>query len=277
MSEDILVQPSAAKSTAEGDDHRVVYDAAALYHLAFSYRDFAAEVAFLVEAFRARWGRPPRTFFDLAAGPAWHAIEMGRLGVEVHALDRSASMAKFATEWARSQGVELSYMVADMVAFEPLADIELAGCMLRSSSYLCSDADFIAHLRAVARCMVQGGLYVIEMARPPEAGAEPAKSVWSQSDATGTLDAIWQELPGSFEPKARTRRYKLRLAYQPKIGKAAVVEDTALQRDYSQAQLQALVAQSGVFSVEQVFGDVDASIGVDHPDAWRIVAILKKR
>jgi SAM-dependent methyltransferase len=276
MSQDTLTRRPARAPAEEGHDHRVVYDAAALYHLAFSYRDFAAEARFLVEVFRTRWGRAPRTFFDLAAGPAWHAIEVGRLGVESHALDRSAAMARFATEKARQQGIGLSYMVADMVAFEPPAAIELAACMLRSSSYLCRDEDFIAHLRSVARALLPGGIYVLEMARPPELGAPPALSEWTTSDESGVLDARWQEV-GEPDLQTRTRQYKLHLVYQPTVGEPLVVEDVARQRDYSRAELQALVEQSELFDVDQTLGDVDLSIGFDHPDAWRLVAILRRR
>lgn len=254
----------------------MVYNAAALYHLAFSYRDFAAEAAFLSQVFAARFGRAPRTFFDLAAGPAWHAIEMGRRGVETHALDLSAEMARFATAKAKHDGITLHYVVADMVEFEPPpVPIELAACMLRSSSYLCSDADFVGHLRSVARTLVPGGLYVLEMARPPEPGAPPALSVWDARDDHGALDARWEEV-GELDAQTRTRRYKLRLAYTPQTGEPTTVEDTARQRDYSRDQLLELVRQSGVFQVEQTLGDLDFAIHDHHPEAWRLVAILKR-
>jgi len=138
------------------------------------------------------------------------------------------------------------------------------------------DDDFIGHLRSVARCLVPKGLYVIEMARPPEPGDPPAVSVWSTRDDNGVLDAKWEE-QGAPDLRARTRRYKLRLAYKPSNGAPTVVEDTAQQRDYSREQLQALVERSGVFRIDQILGELDASIDYDHPDAWRIVAILERR
>ena len=56
--------------------HASVYGAPALYDLAFGYRDFARECAFLRGVYERRWGRPPQSFLELAAGPARHALQM---------------------------------------------------------------------------------------------------------------------------------------------------------------------------------------------------------
>src|SRR5688572_16475392 len=60
--------------TAPVHNHEELYRHARVYDVAFGYRDFAAEVAFL-RACHARWGTGATdSFLEVAAGPGVHAI-----------------------------------------------------------------------------------------------------------------------------------------------------------------------------------------------------------
>ena len=85
-------------------EHATIYDAAALYDLAFSYRDFPREARFLRQLYAKRVGREPVSFLELAAGPARHALEMRAEGLDVVALDLSTAMAKHAQRRAQERG-----------------------------------------------------------------------------------------------------------------------------------------------------------------------------
>lgn len=56
--------------------HEAIYANAALYDLAVSYRDYALECRCLGDLYQLRRRRAPRSFLELAAGPAAHSVEM---------------------------------------------------------------------------------------------------------------------------------------------------------------------------------------------------------
>src|SRR5262245_37216666 len=119
--------------------HALVYGAPALYDLAFSYRYFARECSFLRGVYERRRGRPLRSFLELAAGPARHALGMCVAGVRATALDLSPKMAAYTATRAGELGLLLPYLVADMTAFETDDRFDLAASMLCSASYLLTD------------------------------------------------------------------------------------------------------------------------------------------
>ena len=51
-----------------------VYADPELYELAFGFRDFDAEAAFLARMCRTHAGRAMRSVLELGAGPAWHSV-----------------------------------------------------------------------------------------------------------------------------------------------------------------------------------------------------------
>jgi len=129
--------------------HAAVYAAPALYDLAFGYRDYARECDFLRRAHDMFRGQPPRSFLELAAGPARHALEMAAAGVHAVALDRSPEMAAYATAKAGDRGLTLPYLVADMKSFAHPDTFDLVASMLCSGTYLLTDDAFAAHLDRV--------------------------------------------------------------------------------------------------------------------------------
>lgn len=260
------------------DCHVEIYEAAALYDLAFSYRDYDREVGFLRRVFEDRRGRPPARFLELAAGPARHALGMAAAGVASTGLDLSPAMAGYARELARSQNTALSYVTADMRSFELGDRFDLAACMLCSATYLLTDQDIVAHLRAVAACLSADGLYVLELPHPDDLdGPGTTKDAWTVQTETGTLDVTWRELDDqAAAPDPAIRTCLARLAFTPKAGSAVVVEQRAPQRLLRRGELERLVAASGVFAVEAVWGALDPEVPLEDAGAWRMVAVLRQ-
>jgi SAM-dependent methyltransferase len=255
-----------------------VYDAPALYDLAFGYRNYAHEASFLRGVYERRRQRPPRSFLEIAAGPARHALAMAALGLEVAALDRSPAMAAHARRTAAEQGVELPYVVDDMAAFALPRSFDLAACMIASASYLLRDEDFVAHLRCVRAVMARGGIYVIELAHPSELdGAAKTKDTWTMRDAGGELDVAWISREESFDPADKTKVHHVRMIYRPHAGDPVVLEDESRQRGFSRADIEALVAAAGGFEIEGLLGALDEAVALDAEGAWRMVVVLGAR
>ena len=253
-------------------EHSTIYDAAALYDLAFSYRDFAKEARFLRELHTRRLGRKPHSFLELAAGPGRHAQEMCRAGLEVAALDLSPAMAAHCQRQARQRGLSFPYVVGDMTSFQLERQFELIACMLCSATYLLTDEQFLRHLSCVRSALADGGLYVLELPHPDEASEAKTSSEWKVRDERGELAVQWRE-SSSVE---RLLTVDVRLEYRPNDGGAPhVVTDRGRQRDLTEAQLRALAEAAG-FVVGDLFGALDESIGLHDSRAWRMVAVLRK-
>jgi len=99
-----------------------VYGDPALYELAFGFRDFDAEAAFLARLCRAHGSGAMRSVLELGAGPAWHSVScVTTQGPCVAvALDNAPAMLERASRRARDAGCEGSVAVVrgDMTAFD---------------------------------------------------------------------------------------------------------------------------------------------------------------
>ncbi|MBK6694400.1 MAG: class I SAM-dependent methyltransferase [Myxococcales bacterium] len=253
--------------------HRAIYDAAHLYELAFDFRDFAAEVRFLEDAFVSRRGRPLRSFLELAAGPARHAIELGARGIDVAALDLSPSMRNLALLRAAERGVSLDYTLGDMVAFARTPRVDLAANMLSSATYILSDERFVAHLRAVGAALVADGMYVIELPHPSGLeGRSTVQESWTVSRPAGVIDVSWST--GSTRGSIST--CVARMNFRSPTGAVLEIEDEADERIFRVEEIERFAAASGCFTVEAVRGALREDTALDEPAAWRLVVILKK-
>jgi hypothetical protein len=254
--------------------HATIYEAAALYDLAFSYRDFPRESRFLCTLYEARRGRQPESFLELAAGPARHALEMQASGVSASALDVVPEMAEYAQKKAAERGLELDYLVADMTRFETARRFDLAACMLCSATYLLTDAAFRSHLGAVHAALAEGGMYVLELPHPGELERPKTKGKWTIRDAAGELFVEWIEDETARD--GNTWLARVRLEYRPLEGGAArIVSDASRQRDFTRAEIESFAAETG-FIVEDVLGALDENIALDHEKAWRMLVVLRR-
>lgn len=254
--------------------HRTLYQHAALYDLAFSYRDYVAESRCLREMYERRRGRAPRSFLELAAGPAAHAMEMAAAGLEVVALDIAPQMAAYARDRAQARGLALPYAVADMVEFAPPGSFDLAACMLCSASYLLTDDAVLSHFASVRAALAPDGMYWLELTHPEElSGSAKSKNTWKMRDAAGELDITWGGEPAS--AAGGIFQAEVSFVYRPFDGSSpVVVEDEARQRVFTHAQFVGLAQQSG-FVVEATRGGFDESIELDSPRATRMIVLLR--
>lgn len=253
--------------------HASVYGAPALYDLAFGYRNYARECDFLRRLHDMQCGQPPRSFLDLAAGPARHALEMAAAGVRAAALDLSPEMAAYATAKAGERGLTLPYLVADMTSFAHPDTFDLVANMLCSATYLLTDDAFVAHLDRVHAVLADGGLYLMEL--PDPSFRNKTKSTWTARDAAGELDVRWLD---EDTPDPRILRARVRLEYKPLNGSPpTLVEDEALQRLYGLTDIEALIARRGGFQIDGLLGALDEGVPLDDEAAWHMLVILKKR
>jgi len=267
--------PRCTLWTLEG--HPGIYAAAAAYELAFGYRDFAAEVSALTEWATAVSGRPPGSVLELAAGPAWHAIEFASRGTDATALDLSASMCARARERAAQRGVPLAVTRADMRDFSLGRRFDLAITMLDSTTHLLGIDDMIAHLRAVARHLSDGGSYIIEMSHPAEYLTPDRRTVaeWSAADGNRRVSVRWGSSADSIDPITLITQVSVAIDYMPGDAQPVTIEEIQPSRFWPATELAAAVRIAGGFTLAGRYGSFDGT-PADSPAAWRMITVLRR-
>ena len=257
-----------------------LYDEPELYDLAFSYRDVSAEVDIVEAWYERRRAERPARVLELAAGPAAHAIEFGRRGAKVTALDSSAAMRIYAGRRAREQGVALETVDADMVRFRiPRRRFDLAMVMLDSASHILDLDAMVSHLGSVGAHLVPGGLYVMEMSHPADflAGSPKTQSRWRLTRGARHVDVRFTSPLGAFDPATQVWDCRISVKVTER-GRTRVLRDHMALRRWTAAEVEAAARLAGNLRLVERHGsfDVDGPFGADDPGEWRMISVLER-
>ena len=160
------------------------YSAPRYYEIAFDMNR-KQEVDFLVHCFRTYGRRPVRTVLDIACGTGPHLIRLAERGYRMSGLDLSPENIDFLRERAADKGLAVDLHVGDMTRFRLPRPVDAAICMQDSQGHLLTNDQLLAHLRAVARNVRRGGLYIFDRYMA-SSWTNPARS-WSWSRRRGGL------------------------------------------------------------------------------------------
>src|SRR5262249_15274202 len=120
------------------------------------------EVDFLVHCFKRFAARPVRRVVDIACGTGPHLMRLADRGYQMSGLDLSPRNVQFLRERLARKGHEGELVVGDMTDFRLARPVDAAVCMQDSQGHLLKTEQLVAHLKAVARCLRRGGLYVFD-------------------------------------------------------------------------------------------------------------------
>jgi SAM-dependent methyltransferase len=258
--------------------HETYYSHAEIYDIAFDFRDVPRECDCLSRVFEQSNGNSPRSFLELAAGPALHSREFAGRGLTVAALDLSRDMVEYGQQQARRQGVSFSYEQGDMISFDLGRFFDLAAILMDSTSYLLDNDVVLAHLNCVADHLNSGGLYILEMGHPRYVFNTEGKveNRWEMSRGDKTVETIWGHDSDEFDPISQITNTKVTVNVTAG-GQTYKLEETAPQRSFTANEFEALVRASGRFTIAAIFGAVDDSISFSNEkEAWRMVPVLQR-
>ncbi|HEU5323529.1 MAG TPA: class I SAM-dependent methyltransferase [Methylomirabilota bacterium] len=160
------------------------YSAPRLYEIAFDMNR-KGEVDFLVHCFRRFARRRVRRVLDIACGTGPHLARLADRGYDMAGLDLSPRNVEFLRRRLADRGRRADLVVGDMTDFRLGRPVDAAICMQDSQGHLLTNAQLVAHLRAVARAVRPGGLYVFDRYMA-SSWTNPARS-WSWSRRRGRL------------------------------------------------------------------------------------------
>jgi SAM-dependent methyltransferase len=226
------------------------YSAPRLYEIAFDLNR-KAEVDFLVHCFRRYARRRVRRVLDIACGTGPHLARLADRGYRMIGLDLSPRNIEFVRERLAARGHEGEAIVGDMTDFRLARPVDAAICMQDSQGHLLTNAELLAHLRAVARTLGPGGLYVFDRYMA-SSWTNPARS-WSWSRRRGGLivRASFSALE-HVNPVSQIFREHMTLE-AVENGARRVYRQTHLSRMVFPQELRALVELSGGFEFVQWF------------------------
>jgi SAM-dependent methyltransferase len=280
------------------------YRNARAYDIIFGDRDFADECHFLewcldhfgltisdvgwkADAQAKSKIENPKSFLELAAGPARHAREFAKRGWRTVALDLSQDMLDYAGEGAAREGVTIEMVAGDMTDFTLREPVALAANLMESLTHLVTNEQVVDHFRAVSRNLLPGGIFVIEMAHPDTIWRDSLPNMWRSRSTDSDLftgepytevDVLFGSADDPYDWITQqwlvTTRLTIREAGQPEY----VVEQHHPHRWYLAQELRALIDLSGAFSQAWWFGNMAVPPPAldNSEESDRMIVVLRK-
>jgi SAM-dependent methyltransferase len=226
------------------------YTAPRLYEIAFDMNR-KGEVDFLVHCFKRFARRPVRRVLDIACGTGPHLVRLAERGYRMTGLDLSPKNVEFLQERLADKGIEGDVVVGDMTDFRLARPVDAAICMQDSQGHLLTNTQLVAHLRAVARNLPRGGLYIFDRYMA-SSWTNPARS-WSWSRRRGGLivRASFSAL-NDVDPVSQVFKEHMTLE-AVENGTRRVYRQTHMSRMVFPQELRSLVDLAGGFEFVQWF------------------------
>jgi SAM-dependent methyltransferase len=229
---------------------RGLYGAPRLYEIAFDLNR-KAEVDFIDHCFRRFARRRVRRVLDIACGTGPHLLRLAARGYRMTGLDLSPSNIEFLRERARQKGFQPRLVLDDMTDFRLSGPVDAAICMQDSQGHLLTNDQIVAHLRAVARAVAPGGLYVFDRYMA-SSWTNPARSWrWSRRRGHLVVRASFSALH-DLDPVSQVFRERMQFE-TVENGTRRRYRQSHLSRMVFPQELKALVALAGGFEFVQWF------------------------
>lgn len=226
------------------------YSAPRLYEIAFDMNR-KGEVDFLVHCFQRYARRRVSRVLDIACGTGPHLIRLADRGFRMSGLDLSRENIEFLRRRLAAKGHTGELVVGDMTDFRLRHPVDAAICMQDSQGHLLTNEQLRAHLRAVARSVKKGGLYIFDRYMA-SSWTNPARS-WSWSRRRGGL-IVRASFSALNDVNPVTQVFRERMLLEAiENGTRRVYRQSHLSRMVFPQELRAMIDLSGGFEFVQWF------------------------
>lgn len=252
-----------------------IYDFPTYYDLVFG-SDTAAEMRFLAKCFDRFVDGKVERVFEPACGTGRLMFRMAKKGYEVGGIDLNEKAVDYCNE--RLERLKLSgrAMAGDMSDFRVKKKYDAAFNTINSFRHLQTEAEAVAHLECMSRCVRKGGIYALGLHLTPTRGEPTDEESWSAR--RGQLSINTYMWPIEKDSRKRLERFGIRFdVYTPTSSNR--IEDVLQLRSYTLPQFQKLL---GAVSSWKVEGFYDFRYDIRKPcepnaETEDIVVILKNQ
>ncbi|HEX6386879.1 MAG TPA: class I SAM-dependent methyltransferase [Anaerolineae bacterium] len=258
-------------------EHNALYQRAFYYDIALS-RDVSREVDFIHAVYRRVTGSNLQSILEIACGPGYHARAFARRGVQAIGLDLQPDMIAFARDKAQAEGLQITWLAADMRHFELPAPVNAAICLFDALDALTRNEDLVQHLCHVAASLTPNGLYIVDLTHPRDVSL----THYGDFRYGGERDGIRVEITwATTEPKIDLVKGIAYTGLEIAIddnGREIVIQDSAAERLFVPQEIQLLADLSAAFKVVGWYGDFDLNQPLDMSlQSKRMIAVLQKK
>jgi SAM-dependent methyltransferase len=237
-----------------------LYDFPKYYDLVYG-SDWKPEFDFLIKCFDKHVDSKVKRLFEPACGTGRLLVKFAAAGYKVGGLDLNPKAIKFCNDRLARAGFPQSTFVGDMCDFTLPKPVDAAFNTINSFRHLAIEQQAKDHLRAVANCLLPGGIYVLGLHLTPTSVEPMQQESWSARRGNlAVLSRLWvidcnprkrrEEVGMSFDVYTPTKQFR--------------IEDRVVFRTYSASQMKTLIEASDLEIVETYdFGyDINAPIKV---------------
>ena len=250
------------------------YSAPRFYEIAFDMNR-KGEVDFLRHCFKRYARRPVRRVLDIACGTGPHLVRLAEHGYAMTGLDLSPANIAYLRERLEDKERSADLIVGDMTKFRLARKVDAAICMQDSQGHLLTNEQVVAHLRAVARAVQRGGLFVFDRYMC-SSWTDPARA-WSWSRRRGRV-IVRASFSALHDVNPVSQVFRERMTLEGiENGTRKVYRQTHLSRMVFPQELRALVELAGGFEFVEWFYGFKPHLRLDrarHP--LLMVVVLRK-
>ncbi|GAK57473.1 methyltransferase type 11 [Candidatus Vecturithrix granuli] len=245
----------------------------AVYDTAFQFRNARKAIDFIEECVRTYGGTPVSSVVDIACGTGHYTCEFARRGLNVYGIDISRAMCRYVRQKAETEALTVQVFCCDMVDFSLPRQCELAVCFFDSLTYLPTPQAMISHFRSVARLLLSGSLYILELGVIDSFDNHNVEEVWTENRRDFFVtSAYFRE--GAILDDRFQEHCTFRAVYQEHC---AFFSLKYLKLALTLKTFMRLLDQAGCFTLLALYDDFDASALLDQEEVpWRIIAILQR-
>lgn len=257
-------------------EHLNLYRRALYYDIALE-RDVSREVDFVIAAFHHYCSGGLGSVLELACGPGYHARSLALHGVQATGLDLSQEMLDLAAAKAAGEGLDITWVKADMRSFQLETHVDMAICMFDGFDALLTNQDLIQHFRTVAQNLNPGGLYLIDLTHPRQCDYNHYGDFRYSGERDGVkVEIRWATNDPRFDLVSAIARADIEIHINDH-GKQSVITDSAVERLVLPQEFILLAQLSEALEVVGWHGDYDLTQPLDHTaGSQRMISILRK-
>lgn len=273
----IFVKRVPAKDAPSAPD----LDDASLIDAASSYRDWAAERDFFLACARRFGSREVKRVLAWSCGPGRHLSAFADLGIAGFGVDGSEAMLAYARRITagRAGSPTLTFVKAELDQRPELPPVDLSFVPLTSIHQLTTPEAMAAHLRNAAALLSPGGVHVIEATHPGDLGPNGvSRTEWTEVRGDKTVDARFRMHIDRLTP-ARIVPTTLEVVCSAK-GTPGKSRSLVQQGEWFIPDLagwKQIVSRVPELELTAVLGDFRVDVPFDHPSAWRLNLVLKRK